>query len=234
MAKRSRFLDAFDEASEQSSNDETFKKISAALKATPSGKNLKIKLNTNKKGWSDSRIIEDAVREALGDSLQRGRTPDVLFGNIPIEVKHKTSSFNGLPTDSYGLTRTPNKWYLFVKGPIDKVPDQEMEAWLMRSDVLYDQMVPLLSTSGQISLFTGVADSSIDPSSPKALEQIKKEIESISDELSSAILRKAQGDYREKQGEKMSLNRKIGLQRVRFDVKFESLLRKTISETLKD
>ncbi len=234
MAKRSSFRDAFDEATARSSEDDTFKKISSALRAVPYEKHLKIKLNTDKRAWSSSRIIEDAVREALGDSLQRGRTPDVLFGNVPIEVKHKESNFNSLPTDSYGLTRTTNKWYLFVKGTIEQVPNQEMEAWLMRSDVLYDQMAPLLSEPGQIDLFTGVSSSSIDPSGPNALGQIKKEIDDITGQLSSAILRKAKGEYREIEGgEKMSLNRKIGLRRVRFDIKFESLLKKTVLEILK-
>jgi len=192
-----------------------------------------IKLNTNKKG-SDSRVVEDAVREKFKDNLGRSRYPDALFGAIPVEVKHTTSGFGKLPTDSYGLTRTDKKWYLFVKGSVDRVENENFTAWLMRSDSLYQEMTLLLRGTSQGSLFPHQDLNSIDPMSDDALVNIEKEIKDIASSLSTSILRKARGEAEKSESETMSLSKRVGINRIRFDVKFESKLRKIISDIIND
>lgn len=229
------FIRAFEHATERSSNYDEFKSMMQSLGGSlnPDSKSVSIKLDTNRKG-SDSRVVEDAVREKFGDNLKRNRYPDAMFGEIPVEVKHTTSGFGKLPTDSYGLTNTDKKWYLFVKGSIDRVKDESFTAWLMRSDELYREMMLLLLGTNQASLFPHKDLGAIDPQSGTALEDIEKEIGNITRSLSLSILRKAKGQSEKDATETMSLSKRVGINRVRFDIKFESKLRKIITDIIND
>ena len=64
----------------------------------------------------------------------------------------------------------------------------------------------------------------IDIDSSKALSEIEDEILSLTTDLATAILHKAKGNQG-KSGSKMTLSRPIGLNTVRFDLKFEGLIR---------
>lgn len=227
------FALAFERATARSSNYDEFGSMIRSLGGEPSAgaKTVSIKLNTNKRG-SDSRVVEDAVREKFNDDLKRIRQPDAMFGKIPVEVKHTTSGFGKLPTDSYGLTRTTEKWYLFVKGSVDRVQDEPFTAFLMRSDELYNEIVLLIRGTNQVPLFNDLE--SIDPASGNALREIEKEIDDIKGSLSLAILKKAKGEIRGKDDGSMSITKRVGLNRVRFDIKFESKLREIIAGYIND
>jgi len=229
------FTRAFERATERSSRYDEFRSMLQSLEGSlnADSKSASIKLNTDKKG-SDSRVVEDAVREKFGDDLKRSRYPDALFGNLPVEVKHTTSGFGKLPTDSYGLTNTDQKWYLFVKGSVDRVKDEIFTAWMMRSDELYREMISLLRGTNQESLFPHKDLSAIDPQSDTALKDIEQEIHDIASSLSLSILRKAKGQSEKDVPETMSLSKRVGINRVRFDVKFESKLRKIIADIIND
>ena len=233
MPSAREFALAFERATARSSNYDEFESMIRSLGGEPSAgaKTVSIKLNTNKHG-SDSRVVEDAVREKFNDDLKRIRQPDAMFGKIPVEVKHTTSGFGKLPTDSYGLTRTTEKWYLFVKGSVDRVQDEPFTAFLMRSDELYNEILLLVRGTNQVPLFNDLE--SIDPASDNALREIEKEIDDIKGNLSLAILKKAKGEIRGTDDGSMSITKRVGLNRVRFDIKFESKLRKIIADYIND
>ena len=203
---------------------------------------MTITLDTSRKG-SDSRVIEDAVRVKFNDSLDRARYPDAIFAtssesseNIPVEVKFTSSSFTKLPTDSRNLIDTQKRWYLFVQGDIKRAQSDSFTAWLMRSDELYREM-ELLYKDSQDPLFPDrVPLKSIDPRSPNALNDIADEIRKIERFLAQKIVERSVEELDNPSEERgsMSLERRVNGRRVRFDIKFESLIRKTISEILKD
>lgn len=233
MPSAREFALAFERATARSSNYDEFGSMIRSLGGEPSAgaKTVSIKLNTNKRG-SDSRVVEDAVREKFNDDLKRIRQPDAMFGKIPVEVKHTTSGFGKLPTDSYGLTKTTEKWYLFVKGSVDRVQDEPFTAFLMRSDELYNEILLLIRGTNQVPLFNDLE--SIDPASGNALREIEKEIDDIKGSLSLAILKKAKGEIRGTDDGSMSITKRVGLNRVRFDIKFESKLREIIAGYIND
>jgi len=230
------FIKAFERATERSSKQSVFNDMVAALGGTLNGGGTSISANLDTRGkGSDSRVVEDAIRKKFKDSLSRSRYPDAYFGEIPVEVKHTTSGFGKIPTDSYGIVDTDGKWYLYAKGSVDRTENDQFTIWLMRSDELYTEVLMLLQGTSQAPLFRNLPNS-IDPSSGSALEDISKEIQDITASLSTAILRKARGDSKKAvEGDEtsMSLHKRVGLNRVRFDVKFESLLRRTIASMLK-
>lgn len=223
MPTAAEFAAAYAKATRESSKEPLFQEISKALKSRTKGEAdfISIVLNTKLRG-SDSRVVEDAVRIAFGDDLNRSRYPDAKFGEIPVEVKHTTSGFGKLPTDTYGLTETDGKWYLFVKGSIDRKKRENMGAWLMRSDHLYRC----------INEINPIDKDAIIPGSENAVEQIEAQIDLIQASLANAINRRAQGLSRDVGT--MSLPNKVGPNRIRFDIKFESLLRSVISGVLND
>lgn len=233
MPSAGEFVRAFERATERSSNYDEFGSMIRSLGGEPSAgaKTVSIKLNTNKRG-SDSRVVEDAVREKFNDDLKRIRQPDALFGKIPVEVKHTTSGFGKLPTDSYGLTSTTEKWYLFVKGSVKRAESEPFSAFLMRSDELYNEIRLLVRGTNQVPLFNDLE--SIDPASDNALREIEKEIDDIKGSLSQAILKKAKGEIRGTDDGSMSITKRVGLNRVRFDIKFESKLREIIAGYIND
>jgi hypothetical protein len=178
--------------------------------------------------------IEAALRKIFGDNLDarakgKGRI-DVIFDGLDIEVKYSRNGFNGLATDSQALRSRTDKWYMYVKGDVGIGVPCNNQIWLMRADKLHwvmrqDRGVD--STS---------INTSIDLSSDKrkkimALSQIKSDIKNIENDLRNAIWNKATGDNLPVGS--MSLARRVGLNRVRFDLKFESTLRDAIREILR-
>jgi hypothetical protein len=227
MPSKNDFIAAFEKATELSSQDNMFGEIVKALrgKTTPEGVGLVVyNISLDTRGTGDNtRVVEDALRVKLGDDPNRERYRDVVFKNVTIEVKQTTSGFGKLPTDTYGLTTGTEKWYIFLKGPVTRRAKNLFKAWIMRSDHLH---------SSVSSLNTGV--NVIIPGSPTAVNDIASEIVKMSQALASIINARASGDRGKPVRGELSIPRRIGLNRVRFDIKFETLLRKTISEILED
>jgi hypothetical protein len=178
--------------------------------------------------------IEAALRKIFGDNLDtrargKGRI-DVVFGGVDIEVKYSRNGFNSLATDSQALRSRTDKWYMYVKGDVGINTECINQVWLMRSDKLYrvmeeDRGVDSTAVNTSINL-------SLDKRKRiMALAQIKSDIKSIENDLRNAIWNKATGDSLPVSS--MSLSRRVGLNRVRFDLKFETALRDTIREILR-
>jgi hypothetical protein len=74
----------------------------------------------------------------------------------------------------------------------------------------------------------------IDNNQPTALKEIEDQIHSIAADLAQSVLKRSKDIGRTSEDPSMSLKRPVMANRVRFEIKFESLLRKTISEILKD
>lgn len=241
MPSARQFNDAFTRAAASSSNHEFFDDMKSSLGGSfISGPGqMQITLDTNLKG-SDSRIIEDAVRNKFNDSLKRGRKIDAFFVKagvkIPVEIKFTSSYFTKLPTDSNNLIDTTKKWYLFVLGDINRAQNDSFIAWLMRSDELYREMELLYKDSQKPMFPSHVTQDSIDPKSASALDDISAEIHKIERFLAQKIVERSveEMDISYEERGSMSLERKVNNRRVRFDIKFETLLRNTISEVLKD
>jgi hypothetical protein len=172
------------------------------------------------------------MRAIFGDNRAKrakgkGRV-DVVVGDIDVEVKYARNGFDGLATDSQALRQRTDKWYMYVKGDIGiGVPCENM-IWLMRADKLYDAVY---EDRGGIS--TSIDTHMTDPEGKKiqALAQIRADIQDVETSLRNAIWNKATGDNLPVKS--MSLGHRIGLNRVRFDIKFESLIRSTIREILR-
>lgn len=169
--------------------------------------------------------VEDAIRNIFFDIRKarkfHGRADLVLNANTRIEIKYSRSKFSGLATDSQGLVPDPGKWYLYVSGDVPLDQSATLKAWFMRSDELFNAL---------LSQQQGVV--SISPASGTALQEIEREIDLIKNDLARAILNKAGGTTSGAQPI-MSLDKHIGINRVRFDLKFESVLRSTIREILR-
>ena len=241
MPTAEQFVKAFTKATSLSSDYPFFENMKNALGGSFISGNglLQIVLDTKLKG-TYSRIIEDAVRNKFNDSLKRGRSPDAIFNTgeieIPVEVKFSSVSFTKLPSDYRNLIDTPNKWYLFIFGDINHSQNDNFTAWLMRSDELFHQM-DLLNKNPQEALFPDyVNPGSIDPKSPTALNDIAVEINKIERYLAQKIIERSveKMDNASEERGSMSLERRVNGRRVRFDIKFESLLRNVISDILKD
>lgn len=176
--------------------------------------------------------IESAMRAIFGDSRAKrakgkGRV-DVVVGDIDIEVKYARNGFDGLATDSQALRQLTDKWYMYVKGDIGIGSPCNNKIWLMRADKLYDAVYE--ARGGNISSIDAHAT---DAESKKiqALSQIRADIQDIETDLRNAIWNKATGDNLPVKS--MSLGHRIGLNRVRFDIKFEGLLRAYVKEILR-
>ena len=155
---------------------------------------------------------------------------------VPVEVKFSSEIFKKLPSDYLNLINTPNKWYLYIYGDINRDENDSFTAWLMRSDELFLQMDLLYKNSQQALFPNYVTPASIDPKSPTALNDIAAEIKKIERFLAQKIIERSVEKLNDPGEEKgsMSLERKVNGRRVRFDIKFESLLRNVIFDILKD
>ena len=178
-------------------------------------------------------VIEAALRKALGDDKDAEGRPhnvDVIFRGTPIEVKYARIKFSKLATDSQSLRRRNDKWYIYVSGDISLNKSCDYNVWLMRSDALYDAVRAYRDVDDT------AIDTSIDISTERrkritSLAQIRADIRKIETDLRNAIWNKATGD--DLPVRSMGLERRVGLNRVRFDLKFETTLRDTIREILR-
>jgi hypothetical protein len=223
-----KFVDSLEVAVRESENDGFYHHVMSLLNAQ--GSRVTLTAPSSFQSRKNDHIMDAAVRDALGD-MRRGkgeRSPDAKFEGLPIEVKHSTEGFTKLPTDSRALRNTDKKWYLFLQGEIKVDRPGQYMCWLMRSDALYRQVSDSLREKNSLFLPT------IDPDDPEAAEKIENEIRSISADLARAILQKSIADEKIKlKTDTMSLRKNIGVNRVRFDIKFESLLRDVVSSMLK-
>ena len=236
MARAADFNDLLKKAHVASSDVDFFGEIANALKASSSSTaGFQIRIKAPNKIISPSTLIEDAVREAFDDK-RKGRSPDALFttsagSKIPVEVKYRADRFKDVPTDSQGVKDITYKWYLLVSGDIQLGGEGSYDAYLMRSDH-YRNAINSFKTSS--SKFDEADLPSINPLGVAALQEIERAIDDIKGDLARAVLRKS-GGPQEFDGSRprMSLPRRVGVSRVRFDIKFESLIRSYVKEILR-
>jgi len=175
--------------------------------------------------------VEDAIRHVFFDVRKarkfNGRA-DLVVGNKIIEIKYSRNGFSSLATDSQALKPIKDKWYLYVAGDVSMNRAGQLRAWFINSVDLYDALRPL-TTDDLIS--------PIDISDPeqrdRALGEIENEIDQLKGDLAKAILNKSMPGSEDDQPPQMSLQRRVGVNRVRFDLKFEALLRNYVSEILR-
>jgi len=173
--------------------------------------------------------VEDAIRNIFFDIRKarkfHGRA-DLVVGDKIIEIKYSRSNFSSLATDSQALVGNPLKWYLYVSGEVPMGTTGPLKAWFVNSEDLYNALIP--STRDDLI-------EPIKPQSDYALKEIEDEIDQLKGSLARAILNKStpSSNVVDREPVQMSLQRKIGVNRVRFDIKFESVLRDTIREMLR-
>lgn len=169
--------------------------------------------------------IEDAVRNIFFDIRKsrkdHGRA-DLVFGGKIIEIKYSRNMFSSLATDSQALYKNPEKWYLYIVGNAPIGQTSTLKAWFMRSDHLYEEI-------------SSVRGFGIDTSKDTALAEIEQQVNKLSSQLARAILNKSRPSRGtpDEQVTSMSLDKKVGINNVRFDIKFEGLLRSYIKEILR-
>jgi len=178
-------------------------------------------------------VIEAGLRKKLGDDKE-ARQPgqhniDLIFNNTKFEIKYKREGFKGLATDSQSLRRTSDKWYIYVKGDIQLGCNAGYDMWIIRSDKLYEAIEEerKLLNAPTIQI-PAVYD---DKMKEDLIKDILDQIHDIESELAKAVWNKASGDN--VPVATMGLEKRIGLNRVRFDLKFESILRACVRETLR-
>ena len=173
--------------------------------------------------------VEDAIRNIFFDIRKarkfHGRA-DLVAGDKIIEIKYSRGDFSSLATDSQALVPNPSKWYLYVSGEVPVGTTGPLKAWFINSEDLYNSLLP----STQDDLIEPIR-----PQGENALRDIENEIEQIKSSLAQAILNKSTpaGSSTERAPVQMSLQRKVGVNRVRFDIKFEGLLRAYVKEILR-
>ena len=168
---------------------------------------------------TSAHIAEEAIRIKIGDKIEsrpeNKKRVDVLFNGKEIECKHSLTKHEAVPIDYVGIKKTQDKWYLLSEGPI--VGDSTtLSCFFYRSDFYYEMMKK--RTEGK---------NSIDIDSSNALAEIEDEILSLTTGLAQAILHKAKGNQG-RSGSRMTLSRLIGLNKVRFDLKFERTIKEYI------
>ena len=67
----------------------------------------------------------------------------------------------------------------------------------------------------------------------QSLKDIEEQIDIIQSDLARAIFDKASGDDSDKTKKIMSIDKKIGINRVRFDLKFEQLIHSYVHEIIR-
>ena len=233
MARKEDFIKLLVNARQESSKDELFSSIANALGAEfvgPTGMQVRL---TAPKSYNASRMMEDAVRAAFNDK-RKARYPDAMFNEkVPVEVKHRPDGFRDVPSDSYAVKDVTDKWYILLSGPIEADVPHDYDAFLLRSDH-FRKIIDIFKKSS--SKFDEADLPSINPDSPRAVKEIELAINDITKDLALAIVRKSsKKEFETEKGRpRMSLSQRVGVNRVRFDIKFESLLRNVISDILKD
>lgn len=222
------------DAQDKSKDDPVFEGMMKKLGGDPSSSGPTKIFLTVPRAHADWRAMEDAVRVAFDDLGRKSRTPDAMFDGRDVEVKYRPEGFRDVPPDSYGIKRIEGKWYILVSGPIKFDEESSYNAYVIRSSEYYDAVDSFKRASRK---FDEADLPSINPNSPTALKDIKSAIENISGELARAIIMKSRDKAPEGAKEaraKMSLSQRVGANRVRFDIKFETLLRSTIRGMLRD
>ena len=166
--------------------------------------------------------IETGFREKFNDNIaakNRPKNHDVVFDGKELEIKFSKKGFTKLATDSRALRPSTEKWYLYTKGEIKIGQTANYDVWIVNAKSLYDELMNERASGGMIDI-----------KNEEALEKIKKDIETLAPGLAQAILNKATG---ETSRQKMTLPNKVGINKVRFDIKFETLLRSCIKEILR-
>jgi len=230
------WIRSFRDATRNSRKQETttFDAMMSSMSGSEQNGIWRIKLDTSNLKGAEYDIVENAVRRAFKDK-RTDHHPDAIFNGTEVEVKHKPRMFTSFPTDSYGLSDRTDKWYLFVMGSVDGTETNEFSAWLMRSrELFFEVMTRRGYLTPSVQTGDGVGKIYIDPNAPTAIEEIQSQIEDIKGALATSIVKKARGGVRGPNDPSMSLALPVGANRIRVEIKFESLLRKTISEILKD
>ena len=233
MARKEDFRELLVKAQQESSKDELFSSIAAALGAGPLGPTgMQVRL-TAPKSYNASRMMEDAVRAAFNDK-RKERHPDAMFnGKVPVEVKHRPDGFRDVPSDSYAVKDITDKWYILLSNPIVADVPHDYDAFLLRSDH-FRKIIDIFKRSS--SKFDEADLPSINPDGPRAVSEIESAINDIAKDLALAIMRKSsKKEFETEKGRpRTSLSKRVGVNRVRFDIKFESLLRDVVSSMLKE
>jgi len=213
-----------------------FDSMMQSLSGSKSGRFWQIQLDTSGLRGAEYAIVESAVRRAFNDK-RSDHHPDAIFNGVEVEVKHKPKVFTSFPNDSYGLSDRTDKWYLFVMGSVDGTKSNTFSAWLMRSKELFLEVMIRrghMTPGAQTGHGQQYSKLYIDPNSSTALEEIESQIEEIKKSLAASIVKKAKGVSRKSEDPSMSLSLPIGANRVRFEIKFESLLKSYVGEIIND
>lgn len=249
MAKANRvtaaeWIDSFKQAmaNSQQADQNTFDAIVSSLSGTQKSGFLEIELDTSGLKGADYDVVELAVRRAFNDR-RTDHHPDAIFTlngkGIEVEVKHSPQVISVYRTDSRGLNDRTDKWYVYVMGDVDGTIQNQFRAWLMRSKELFVEVMTrrgFMAPQNQQSLgsMSSAAKSYIDTNQPTALKDIEAQIHDIEGKLAKAVLLRSKDIGRSSGDPSMSLVLPVMANRVRFEIKFESLLRKTISKMIKD
>ena len=249
MAKANRvtakeWKQSFNEAmtNSQKAEPNTFSALASSLSGTQKNGFLEIKLDTSDLRGADYAVAERAVRRAFKDERNAAH-PDSIFTlngkQIEVEVKHSPQIINIYRSDNRGLNNRTDKWYIYVMGEVDGTNQNNFSAWLMRSKELFAEVMTRRGFTAperqqSIGPVPPAARGYIDTSQPTALKDIEEQIHNIAGRLAKSVLLRSQDISRTSKDPSMSLDLPVMANRVRFEIKFESLLRKTISEILKD
>jgi hypothetical protein len=229
-------------ADSQQADPDTFNAIASSLSGAQKNGFLEIKLDTSGLKGADHEVVERAIRKAFNDN-RASHHPDAIFTlngkKIEVEVKHSPQVISVYRTDSRGLNDKTGKWYIYAMGSVDGTSQNQFKAWLMRSKELFVEVMTRRGfMSPQIQQSLGPMSSAtrnyIDTNQPNAEAEIEREIHNIAARLARSVMLRSQDIGRTSKDPSMSLDLPVMANRVRFEIKFESLLRKTISEILKD
>ena len=124
---------------------------------------------------------------------------------------------------------------MYVAGDIAQNVLSDYTIWFMRSDKLFDALVARKAAKANTTVPQFLAGSiSSDPiDRVQSLKDIEEQIDIIQSDLARAIFDKASGDDSDKTKKIMSIDKKIGINRVRFDLKFEQLIHSYVHEIIR-
>jgi hypothetical protein len=229
-------------ANSEKAEPNTFSAMVSSLSGAQKNGFLEIKLDTSGLKGADYAMVERAVRRAFSDNRSAAH-PDSVFTlngkGIEVEVKHSSQRIDNYPSDSRGLNDRTDKWYIYIMGDVDGTNQNVFSTWLMRSkELFFEVMTRRRFMSPQIQQSFGSmsapARGYIDTNQPTAEAEIEREIHNIAAKLAHSVMLRSKDISRTSKDPSMSLDLPVMANRVRFEIKFESLLRKTISEMLKD
>jgi hypothetical protein len=170
---------------------------------------------------TSAHVVEEAIRIKIGDTIKSRpkdkKRVDVVYDGKEIECKHSLVKHKSAPIDYVGIKKTQDKWYLLTEGPMTG-DTTTLSCFLYRSDFYYEMIKAKAAGEGKESIDIETANDA------DAILAIESEIDLIKNNLAKAILHKAKGNQG-LSGERMSLHRKIGLNKIRFILAFESVVK---------